>query len=32
MQFIIGGMKYNTDNMEKIADVKKWYEDRKSVV
>ena len=26
MRFIIGGMKYNTDNMEKIADVKKWYE------
>lgn len=26
MQFIIGGMKYNTDNMEKIADVKKRYE------
>lgn len=26
MQFIIGRMKYNTDHMEKIADVKKWYE------
>lgn len=26
MLFIINGMKYNTDNMEKIADVKKWYQ------
>lgn len=25
MLFIINGMKYNTDNMEKVADVKKWY-------
>lgn len=25
MQFVIGGMKYNTDNMERIAEVKKWY-------
>ena len=26
MQFIINGMKYNTDKMEKMADVKKWYQ------
>lgn len=26
MLFIIKGMKYNTDNMEKVADVKKWYQ------
>lgn len=26
MLFIINGMKYNTDNMEKVADVKKRYQ------
>lgn len=25
MRFIINGMKYDTDKMEKIAKVKKWY-------
>lgn len=25
MIFIINGMKYDTDKMEKIANVKKWY-------
>lgn len=25
MIFIIRGMKYDTDKMEKVADVKKWY-------
>lgn len=25
MQFVINGMKYNTENMEKVAEVKKWY-------
>lgn len=25
MRFIINGMKYDTDKMEKIANVKKWY-------
>lgn len=25
MIFIIKGMKYDTDKMEKVADVKKWY-------
>ena len=25
MLFIISGMKYNTDNMENVAKVKKWY-------
>lgn len=25
MQFVIKGMKYNTENMEKVAEVKKWY-------
>lgn len=25
MVFIIGGKKYDTDKMEKVADVKKWY-------
>ena len=27
MIFIIKGMKYDTDKMEKVADVKKWYEE-----
>lgn len=26
MQFAIKGMKYNTDNMENVAKVKKWYQ------
>ena len=26
MQFVINGMKYETDNMEMVAEVKKWYE------
>ena len=26
MQFVIKGMKYNTDNMENVAKVKKWYQ------
>ena len=26
MVFIINDMKYDTDKMEKVADVKKWYE------
>lgn len=26
MIFIIKGMKYDTDKMEKVADVEKWYE------
>ena len=26
MLFIISGMKYNTDNMENVAKVKKWYQ------
>lgn len=26
MQFVIKGMKYNTENMEKVAEVKKWYQ------
>ena len=25
MQFVINGMKYNTDNMEEVAGVRKWY-------
>ena len=25
MIFVIKGMKYDTDKMEKVADVKKWY-------
>ncbi len=25
MQFVIGGMKYDTEKMEKVAGVKKWY-------
>ena len=25
MKFIINDLKYDTDKMEKIADVKKWY-------
>lgn len=25
MQFVIKGIKYNTENMEKVATVKKWY-------
>lgn len=25
MQFVINGMKYETDNMEMVAEVKKWY-------
>ena len=27
MIFIIKGMKYDTDKMEKVADVKKWYKE-----
>lgn len=26
MQFVIKGIKYNTDNMENVAKVKKWYQ------
>lgn len=26
MRFIINGLKYDTDKMEKIANVKKWHE------
>lgn len=26
MVFVINYMKYDTDKMEKVADVKKWYE------
>lgn len=26
MQFVIKGMKYNTENMEKVAEVRKWYQ------
>lgn len=25
MEFVIKGMKYNTEKMEKVAEVKKWY-------
>lgn len=25
MQFVIKGMKYNTENMEEVAEVRKWY-------
>ena len=25
MRFIINGLKYETDNMEKVAEVRKWY-------
>ena len=25
MQFVINGMKYNTENMEEVAEVRKWY-------
>lgn len=25
MKFVINGMKYETDNMEMVAEVKKWY-------
>ena len=25
MKFVINGMKYDTDKMEKVADVNKWY-------
>ena len=26
MQFVINGLKYDTEKMEKVADVKKWYQ------
>ena len=26
MRFVIQGLKYDTDKMKKIANVKKWYE------
>ena len=25
MKFVINGMKYNTENMEEVAEVRKWY-------
>ena len=25
MRFIINGLKYETDNMEEVAEVRKWY-------
>jgi len=25
MEFVIKGMKYNTEKMEKVAEVRKWY-------
>lgn len=25
MRFVIGGMKYDTDKMERVAAVRKWY-------
>lgn len=28
MRFVINGLKYDTENMEKVANVKKWYESR----
>lgn len=28
MVFIIDGLKYDTEKMEKIANVKRWYEER----
>lgn len=27
MRFVINGMKYDTEKMEKVANVEKWYED-----
>lgn len=32
MLFIINGMKYDTDKMRKIADVKKWYKSNNPIV
>lgn len=32
MRFIINGMKYDTEKMEKIANVKKWYETRNALL
>lgn len=32
MRFIINGMKYDTDKMEKIANVKKWYGTRNALL
>ena len=30
MRFVINGLKYDTENMEKVANVKKWYESRRT--
>ena len=32
MKFIIKGLKYDTDKMKKIANVKKWYETNSPLV
>ena len=32
MKFVIQGLKYNTDKMKKIANVKKWYETNSTLV
>ena len=32
MRFVINGLKYDTENMEKVANVKKWYESRSQLI
>lgn len=32
MKFVIQGLKYDTDKMKKIANVKKWYETNSPLV
>lgn len=32
MRFVINGLKYDTENMEKVANVKKWYGSRNQLV
>lgn len=32
MKFIINDLKYDTDKMEKIADVKKWYATKNALI
>lgn len=32
MKFIINGLKYETDNMEEIANVKKWYRTSSAII
>ncbi len=32
MKFVINGMKYDTDKMERVAEVRKWYQNKSALI